>query len=91
MDNSVGEEREPKRKRLGIISREDWEVGQQVWIVVMITILMVEMVMVSILMVVKVTLTIPNFGPKVEMLMVILRSLLMVALGIGGANDLRRC
>ena len=32
MDDSVGEEREPKRKRLGIITREEWEVGQQVFL-----------------------------------------------------------
>ena len=28
------EEREVKRKRMGIITREEWEVGQQVWIVI---------------------------------------------------------
>ena len=35
-DSSVGEEREPKRrkqKNRGILSREEWEVGQQVWFV----------------------------------------------------------
>ena len=34
MDSSVVEEREVKRKRMGIITREEWEVGQQVWIVI---------------------------------------------------------
>ena len=28
------EEREVKRKRMGIITREEWEVGRQVWIVI---------------------------------------------------------
>ena len=34
-DSSVGEEREPKRRKQkrGIISREEWEIGQQVWFV----------------------------------------------------------
>ena len=31
MDGSIGEEREPKRRRTGTITREEWEVGQQVW------------------------------------------------------------
>ena len=33
-DSSVVDEKEPKKRKLKIISREEWEVGQQVWMII---------------------------------------------------------